>query len=174
MPVRAGSFATVFAAALSLAVAAPADLVAASAAAPVTHCPAKALKISVTGGGAGLSHHGWRLVFTNVSKATCTLTGYPHVFLIRSHGPALGVSRTRSGYLGGIGSGAIPSVRLAPGAKASALLEGLAFGAGGDACPAQPRLSVTPPQAFTPTVVTETTDICSDVQVHPVVGVATA
>jgi hypothetical protein len=170
MPVRAISTVPAVAAALVLALAGPGAVVAASAAPPVTHCPAKALKVTVSDGGAGLSHEGWRLVFTNGSKTTCTLTGYPHVFLIRSHGSALGAARTLSGYLGGIRSTTPPTVRLAPGKKASTLLEGLAFGVGGDACPAQPRLSVTPPQTFTPTVLSVATDICTDVEVHPVVA----
>ena len=142
----------------------------ATAQAAPRHCPAAALKVSARDGGAGLSHQGTLLVFTNISASTCTLTGYPHVFVVDARGRTVtGATRTLSGYLGGV-RGHIATVTLASRASGSALLEGLAIRRNGDGCPAEPELRLTSPQTFTPVLLRAGTDICTDVEVHPVVA----
>lgn len=139
----------------------------AMAAGKVTHCPAAALKVSVQGGDAGLSHRAYQLVFTNVSKTTCTLTGYPHVSILNAAGKVVAnATRTPAGYLGGVSK--IAKVTLAPKKSASTYLEGLAIHPDGDGCAAEPTIRLSSPQTFTLVRLKAATAICTDIEVHPV------
>jgi Protein of unknown function (DUF4232) len=136
-------------------------------------CSPHQLAISIKSGGAGLSHVAVVLLFHNTSSDDCTLGGYPGADLVTAAGHDVPAKRTRSGYLGGVaGNGTIPAVRIAPGATASAMLEGLDVnpGNGGAACPQDPRLLVTPPnQTVTVRLVGVQLAMCEP-EVHPVVS----
>lgn len=136
-------------------------------------CSPHQLAVSIKPGGAGLSHVAVVLLFHNTSAEDCTLGGYPGADLVTAAGHDVPAKRTRSGYLGGVaGSGAIPAVRIAPGATGSAMLEGLDMNpaSGGTACPQDPRLLVTPPnQTVTVRLVGVQLAMC-DPEVHPVVS----
>jgi hypothetical protein len=134
-------------------------------------CSARQITLSVTPGGAGLSHVGVALRFRNTGASGCTLTGYPGATLVTASGRLVPARRTRAGYLGGLaGSRAIPVLRLASGATASALLEGLDadIAHGGGPCPRFAHLLVTAPnQRLTVRLQAPLRQLCQP-QVHPV------
>jgi hypothetical protein len=87
--------------------------------------------------------------FVNVSKTTCTLTGYPEVVALDVLGKRVGHARQElSGMLGGLQNGAKtpPTVTLRPGQPASATVEGSDNPVGtARSCPWYPFLLVNPP-----------------------------
>lgn len=120
----------------------------------------------------GVGHIGVTVVFTNRSRTTCSLYGYPGVAALNAAGQqVVQAVRTTSGYLGGVASGATaPIVDLQPGQSASATVEGTDVPVGSaTSCPTYPRLLVTPPNTTVSTTVTASLPGCSPVQVHPVV-----
>ncbi|BEP15563.1 hypothetical protein acdb102_38740 [Acidothermaceae bacterium B102] len=121
--------------------------------------------------GAGLGHAGWVITVVNVSASACTITGFPAVTLLASHDvPAIVATPTRAGYLGGVaGSGALPSVVLAHGHTASALLEGLDAPLGNDACPTSWGVKVRLPGSVTTVRLRFAVGLCASVQIHPFV-----
>ncbi len=124
-------------------------------------------------GGAGLSHVGVVLRFRDTGASACTLTGYPGATLVTAGGLLVPARRTPAGYLGGLPSSThtIPVLRLAPGASASALLEGLDADVahGGGPCPRYAHLLVTAPnQRLTIRLPTPLRQVCQP-EVHPVV-----
>jgi hypothetical protein len=119
---------------------------------PVTAAPAcRDGQISVTPlrGGAAAGSIGQVVQFANTSSSTCTLTGYPGVAALDAAGAqVLQASRQLNGMLGGVQNGAPtpPTVTLAPGAVASATIEGGDNPVGtATACPYYPSFLVTPP-----------------------------
>jgi hypothetical protein len=133
-------------------------------------CRSGEIAVSVAAAVAGLGHVGEPLVFENVGRAACFLTGYPGVALAAGGGHQVQVRRTPNGYLGGLSPTATsnPVVRLRPGDKASALLEGEDGTGSGGACPSYVALLVTPPNQTVTSRVARPTSIC-DSQIHPVV-----
>lgn len=119
---------------------------------------------------AGMGHVGVVLVFTNTSAHACTLFGYPGVAALDAAGRQVSQAvRTRSGYLGG--SYALRQVRLAPGGKASTVVEGSDVPSGdATSCPTYPQLLVTAPGLTRSTPVSTRMPGCSPLQVHPVVA----
>jgi hypothetical protein len=103
--------------------------VAASAATPST-CRSNQLDIAFASGGAGLGHVALLIRFTNVSRRSCKLSGYPTIQLHDATGPtAMNAIRTQNGYLGGLGQTsakrALPLVTLkARTGVASVMVEG--------------------------------------------------
>jgi Domain of unknown function (DUF4232) len=141
---------------------------AAKAAAPVS-CHGKQLGTTVTVAQGGLSHQGDLIEFRNHGVA-CTITGYPGVDALNAEGHrVLSATRTKSGYLGGVWSGPIPTVRLATGQTASAMVE---WGDLGSPCPRAQSLRITPPNAVHSVVLSPKSlkpqTLCR-FQVHPVV-----
>jgi hypothetical protein len=137
-------------------------------------CSAGQITLSVAPGGVGLGHVGVVLRFRNTSASGCTLTGYPGATLVTSAGLLVRARRTRAGYLGGVASStrALPVLRLAPGATASALLEGLDADVthGGRPCPRYAHLLVTAPnQRLTVRLPSPLRRVCQP-EVHPVVA----
>ena len=133
--------------------------------------------MSQGGGGAGLGHRSQVLVFTNTGQSACTLTGYPGVAALDAQGAQVAQAvRTPSGYLGGLATGTTtpPTVVLAPGQAASAMVEGIDNPQNGaTSCPSYPAFLVTPPN-LTQSVTLGLTSSpafpgCSPIQVHPVV-----
>jgi hypothetical protein len=136
------------------------------------HCQPNALGISLTDTGAYSFHTGFAIEFKNRGSA-CTITGYPGVDALSATGQRiLSAKRTKSGYIGGVFSGPIPTVHLAKGTTASALVE---WGDGaplGVPCPHAHSLRITPPGAVSSVIVSpeslKTETLCF-LQVHPVV-----
>jgi len=135
-------------------------------------CSAQQISLSVAPGGAGLSHVGVVLRFRNTSASGCTLTGYPGATLVTTGGLLVQARRTQAGYLGGLAAPAhtAPVLRLASGATASALLEGLDADVahGGGPCPRYTHLLVTAPnQRLTVRLFSPLRRVCQP-EVHPV------
>ena len=143
------------------------------AAGAVPACANADLTVSVGASGAGLGHVGSTIVFTNVSDHQCTLYGYPGVAGMDSTGREVTHAlQTLSGYMGGSSTKA--TVLLAPGGRASALVEGTDVPTGtATTCPVYPRLLVTAPNQTGSHVLAASMPGCSLLQVHPVVAGAT-
>jgi hypothetical protein len=129
------------------------------------------LRVGPGTGDAAAGHRSLVLVFTNTGTTTCRLRGYPGVAGLDRDGRQLvQARRTPSGYLGGLGSGPLPTVALAPGKTASALVEALAFDQRtGDACTPWAGLLVTAPDGTRSSPVRWTGDGCAELEIHPVV-----
>jgi Protein of unknown function (DUF4232) len=140
------------------------------AAGAVPACANADLTVWVGGRGVGLGHVGLIIVFTNVSHHQCTVYGYPGVAgMDRTGRQVTQALRTLSGYLGGGYTKA--AVRLTPGGRASALVEGTDNPAGtATTCPVFPRLLVTAPNQTRSHVLAASMPGCSLLQVHPVVA----
>jgi hypothetical protein len=119
------------------------------------------------------------LVFTNSGSSTCTLTGYPGATVTNNgqynFAPYVNAQRTLRGYLGG--ASAVTTVSLAPGGTASAVLEWLDAPTDGSEpnaanCPgmAGGYLEITPPNTTVASKFDPPTDMCTDIQIHPVVS----
>lgn len=124
--------------------------------------------------GAGLGHEGGTILFKNTGTSECSLAGYPGVAALNATGKQVAqAQRTPSGYLGGMetGSKTPPLVQLAPGAVASAMVEGTDVPEGtASSCPTYPALLVTPPTSRQSTRLAMSLPGCSPLQVHPVVS----
>lgn len=138
-------------------------------AASSTNCAAA--ELSVAGGplpgGSAAGHTGVLLTFTNHSRRTCTISGYPGVAGLDAGGHQLAqATRTFNGYLAGCRCSVRPSIRLAPHAIASAVTEGNVGGTGN--CDTFTYLLVTPPNTTSSTRVDLVPHSCG-FTVHPVV-----
>ena len=144
---------------------------AASATSP--SCADDQLSTSLGKESVGLGHVGETIVFTNVSTSACTLYGYPGVAGLAAAGTQIiQAGRTPSGYLGGLWNtpdGPPPTVALAPGQVASALVEGVDNQVGSMPCVRLSGFLVTAPAT------TRSVDLpgdfleCDGLEVHPVV-----
>ena len=113
------------------------------------------------------------LVFQNTSGNTCTLHGYPGASLVDQKGKdLLDATRTLSGHMGGaVGLLKAPVVVLAPGERASAVLEwsDVTTAAG---CQVQNAadLLATPPNTTQSTSlsISSGTQVCGEFEIHPV------
>jgi hypothetical protein len=93
-----------------------------------TDCGNAQIAVSVGRFGAATGHLGGALVFHNTSGSTCVLRGYPGVAGLDQSGQQVTqATRSLSGYIGGVMNGQIPTVELAPGGWASAVVESLSF-----------------------------------------------
>jgi hypothetical protein len=147
----------------------------------VARCHNGQIAVSGAGGGSGLGHQDQVILFTNQSQSTCALSGYPGVAGLDAQGnQRVQAERTPYGYLGGLqfGTTTPPSVSLAPGRTASAIVEGTDNPVGSaTSCPSYPTLLVTPPNLTVSVRVTVTglgtnprgLPGCSPIDVHPVV-----
>jgi Protein of unknown function (DUF4232) len=137
------------------------------------NCQLRQLRITTTLASPGASHHGYVLLFHNRGGA-CTMSGYPGVDALAATGRRLeSATRTKSGYLGGLGPGQeIPVVRLAHNKTASALTEYIDGPVPGLFCPKASAFKITPPNTIR-SVKLRPRDLASDricrLQVHPVV-----
>jgi hypothetical protein len=137
-------------------------------------CTAADLAVTAGRFGAALSHVGGPLWFENISQLPCRMTGYPSVRVL---GPAPGSTLiamdTPVGYLGGLvsGSPASPVVTISPGARASALIEGVDAPLNGSEkpCPVYDQAEVVPPGVGASFDVALRWGVCADFLVHPVV-----
>ena len=139
------------------------------------------LAVTVLGNGAAAGSVGQVIGFINVSKVACTLTGYPGVAGLDAQGRQVTqAQRQLMGMVGGLANGATkpPTVTLAPGQSASAMVEGSDNPVGtATSCTYYPSLLVTPPNLTQPTKVTIALSGstiagfpgCSGIRVDPVV-----
>jgi Protein of unknown function (DUF4232) len=138
-------------------------------------CTGSEIKVSLGSGGAAMSHDGIALVFTNTSSHACTLQGYPGAAIMKGSTLLVNATRTLNGYIGDERQlSSAPLVTLAPGFKASAMVESLANA--GETCypNGTGTLEVTPPNT-TATVSLRTLTVgsggvCAGFEVHPVVA----
>ena len=165
------------AAATASAVQTPAATAAAHTAAATVHaCANSSLSTSLHSADAATMHEGEVLVFTNVSKQTCVLSGYPGAAIEYKSSTLLNATRTLNGYMGdGQNLSSPPQVTLKPGASASAVLEWVENA--GQRCYANRAgtLHVTPPNttatvALGSTLTVGQNGICSGFDIHPVVA----
>jgi hypothetical protein len=138
-------------------------------------CTGSEIKVSLGSGGAAMSHDGIAVVFTNTSSHACTLQGYPGAAIMKGSTVLVNATRTLNGYIGDERQlSSAPLVTLAPGFKASAMVESLANA--GETCypNGTGTLEVTPPNT-TATVSLRTLTVgsggvCAGFEVHPVVA----
>jgi len=136
-------------------------------AAATAACADGQLRVGTAPVSPGLSHYGLLLVFTNIGRSSCTVTGYPGADGL-SGARAAAIPRMMRGYLGGV-SGRRPVIGLAPGAAATALLEGNSACVTGDAPHMFTALRVTPPGSHLTTQLNFRLADCQGIAVHPVV-----
>jgi hypothetical protein len=118
---------------------------------------------------AAAGHVGVALVFHNVSRAACSLYGYPGVAGLDSQGrQAVQATRSSNGYLGG--SYVTRTVVVPPGGSASALVEGTDVPTGSQSCATYGALLVIPPGQARSQVLRVSVPGCPSIQVHPVVA----
>lgn len=138
-----------------------------------SQCAFSQLRVGAGSTQAAAGHVGVVLVFTNTARYTCTLAGYPGVAGLNDSGQqVLQATRTPQGYLGGLGGGATspPTVNLAGGQSASAIVEGTDIPASNsNTCPTYSGLLVTPPNLTQSARISNLISSCSGLQVHPVV-----
>jgi hypothetical protein len=136
-------------------------------------CTGDQLAATLGRSGVGLGHVGQTIVFTNVSTSACTLYGYPGVAGLDGAGRQIvQATRTPSGYLGGLWNtpnGPPPTVALAPGEVASALVEGLDDQVGSMPCVQLSGLLVTAPNTTRSVEFPSAPSDCDGLEVHPVV-----
>ena len=140
-------------------------------------CSGGQIKVTTASQGAAMSHSGLILIFTNTGNNTCSLTGYPGASLPDSTGTPWNATRTMFGYMGGAqGYSTPPTVNLAPGNSASAVLEWASMPVGGGSadsadCPGldSVHLLVTPPNTQATATFPPLTSTCQEFQIHPVV-----
>jgi hypothetical protein len=117
----------------------------------------------------GLGHIGIVLLLRNRAPGVCDLFGYPGVKLLGASGAGQDAKRTSSGYLGGISGSGLPIIHLAPGATASALMEGSDVPTGTGSCPIWTALLVTPPNETSTVRIAHAVGALCTPQIHPVV-----
>ncbi|HUR01197.1 MAG TPA: DUF4232 domain-containing protein [Nonomuraea sp.] len=108
-------------------------------------CSAGQLQVRLGTVDAGAGNRYGPLVFTNRSRAACTLRGYPGLVMIDKRGDALRTRVRRT-------PGAQPKVTLRPGGSARAVLHWTVVESGTETtCPGATRLLVIPPDERTHT-----------------------
>lgn len=138
-------------------------------------CTGSEIKVTLGSGGAAMSHDGIALVFTNTSSHACTMQGYPGAAIMKGSTVLVNAARTLNGYIGDERQlSSAPLVTLAPGFKASAMVESLANA--GETCypSGTGTLEVTPPNTTATVSLTTLTvgsgGVCAGFEVHPVVA----
>jgi hypothetical protein len=121
---------------------------------------------------AGLGHRSVQVVFRNTGTTPCQVRGYPGVDGLAADGTTMAhAARTLHGYLGGIrDTGRLPTAILQPGQSTSSMVEGTASTPDGGSCAGIKQLLVTAPDDTVSTRLSWDTDICSNFQVHPIMG----
>jgi hypothetical protein len=120
----------------------------------------------------GMGHIGVVLIFRNSSTQSCRLQGYPGAAALDAAGhQVVQATRTLNGFFRALPAGeGPPVVNLAPGASASAFIEGTDVPVNGaTSCPTYPKLLVTPPNTFVSVPIDKAMPGCTPIQIHPVV-----
>jgi Protein of unknown function (DUF4232) len=111
-------------------------------------CQNGQLKVTSLSGGAGAGQRDEVFGFSNVSKTSCTVTGYPVVVALDAQGGDIRAAEPVLDGIGGVHTGATtpPTVTLKPGQSASATMGGDNNPVGTSAsCPFYPSFVVAPP-----------------------------
>lgn len=145
--------------------------------ATVTHgvpaCTGSQIKVTPGQWGGATGHIGGAVLFRNTSRSTCSLYGYPGVAGLDSAGrQEVQATRVPRGFIGGLPTPTShpTTVVLAPGAVASAVIEGVDVPSGNaTSCPSYPSILVTPPGTRSSTHLALAVPGCGGIQVHPVV-----
>jgi hypothetical protein len=130
----------------------------------IAACTSSRLKVAQENSDVGAGQYYSTLVFTNVSGATCTLTGYPGVSYVGTGGVQSGNAAVRTG-------GSVTTVTLRPGGTASATLHD-SNGISGyspqqcDLSPAQ-GLRIYPPTLKAALFLPWKTQHCAGPSIHP-------
>jgi hypothetical protein len=141
-------------------------------------CTGGQLTLKIAQGSSGMGHTGSVLVFTNTGSSTCSLSGYPGAE-VTDDGQYNWASRMNATRVSGVNVG---TVSLAPGASASAMLEwdvNPSTGAGDQASAANCAgmaggyLEITAPNTTVTHKSEPPLDMCTQLQVYPVVAGAT-
>jgi hypothetical protein len=149
---------------------------------PGSPCQTGQLRVSLGASEVALGNIGQAILFTNVSQTPCTMSGYPGVAALNTHGgQAAEAIRLLSGMVGGLQNNATsaPVVTLAPGQIGSAEIEGSDNPVGAaTSCVYYPAFYITPPDDFDPAFVyagvVQGSNIsgfpgCSPISVNPMV-----
>jgi hypothetical protein len=146
----------------------------AAAAGGTPACGNADITVSLGTGDAAMSHDSQVLKFTNSSGRTCTLRGYPGASVIGGGRTLLDATRELNGYIGDERQlTSPPTVVLAPGKTASAVLEWEANA--GEKCYSNGsgNLVTTPPNTTRSTSLRAITvgaqGVCASFEIHPVV-----
>lgn len=135
-------------------------------------CTSASVRISLGQFGVGHGHFGGALLFRNSGSTACTLHGYPVARAVsRDARRTVAVRDSDRGYVGGLlpGRTRAPRITLAPGAVASAILEGVGTSGAGRPCPTYRSLLVGVPGGRATTALSIETQACRRLQVHPIV-----
>jgi hypothetical protein len=112
-------------------------------------CRTSQLRIQPGSEGGAAGNAGLTVVFTNVSRTTCTMNGYPGVAALDAQGSqVVQAERRETGMMGGLANdtSSVPFVTLAPGQAASAEIEGSDVPLGTAlTCVDYPSFLITPP-----------------------------
>jgi len=143
-------------------------------------CQNGQVNVTSLSSGAGTGNVYQVLGFVNVSRSSCTLTGYPQVAALDAHGDQVALGEPlppgpESPWVTGVTTP--PSVTLKPGQTASAIIQGTEVPvAGATTCPSYPTFLVTPPNQTESITVPSRQGSgpgafpgCSPIKVNPVV-----
>ena len=139
-------------------------------------CTGGQLSLKIDQGSSGMGHTGSVLVFTNTGSSTCTISGYPGAE-VTDDGDYNWASRMNATRVSGGMS--VSAVSLSPGSSASAMLEwdvnpspgsGDQTNAANCAGMAGGYLEITPPNTTATVKSDPPLDMCTDLQVFPVVA----
>jgi hypothetical protein len=134
-------------------------------------CIAAGLSVTLGQSTAAAGHRGIEVVFRNVGTTGCRMRGYPGVDGLAADGTLIAhATRTMSGYLGGVRGNTLPTAILQPGQSTTATVEGTASTPDGGSCAGVKKLLVTAPDETYSTTLEWDTDICGNLQVHPIAG----
>jgi Protein of unknown function (DUF4232) len=115
---------------------------------PGTRCQNGQLSVTLLSAGAGAGQRDEVFGFSNVSKTSCTVTGYPVVVALDAKGAESAAAEPLLEGIGGVHTGATapPTFTLKPGQSASATIAGDNNPVGtANSCPFYPSFLVTPP-----------------------------
>jgi hypothetical protein len=140
----------------ALAGAAPAHAVPAHAASAAPTCTAGDLRLSMGRQDLGAGQLYWPIRFTNTSRSSCLLRGYPGVSVLDRAGRQIGPAATRSGQSYG-------TVAVRPGRTVTAVVHTANGPIGGPCQATGSYLRVYPPASLRPVVVRAALRVCSGI-----------
>lgn len=136
---------------------------------PGPDCTNSQLSLRSTGAQGGDSNGGLIVIFTNTSRTTCSLFGYPGAALVDSNGHQFAqAKRALEGYTSGCSCSHPLRIRITPGSSASTVVEG--NNAGGNECLRGHTVLVTPPNTTKSASLPYLDAYSCNVQIHPVVS----
>jgi len=135
-------------------------------------CLNASLSVTLGPGDAGAGHRSVQVVFRNIGTTPCRMHGYPAVDGLAANGTTIAhAKRTMSGYMGGIvGATSQPTATLRPGQSTYAMVEGTASTPDGSPCESIKQLLITAPDDTVSTKLPWDTDVCGNLEVHPIMG----